>query len=154
MADSTNIKKQVEAIDKQDQNLKVVREQLKSRCPHTDKNGDLDIVRKQNSQDGELKYICRRCKKELNLKKIPENDLQAACDTIDRACDVIKLSLDTQRDGDKEILKRVSKVQYRARNEIMKLYGASLKKNKGNSRSNRRNNNENSSWGNPTVNGR
>lgn len=155
MADSVNIKKQVEAIDKQDQSLKVMREQMKSRCPHTDKNGDLDIMPKQNRQSGELTYICKRCKKELDLKKIAEQDLQNACNLIDRACDVIKLSLDTQRDGDQEILKRVGKVQYRVRNEIMKLYGASLKKNKNGGRGNRRNNNnENSAWGNPMINGR
>ena len=52
-----------------------------------------------------------------------------------------------------EIQKRISKVQYRVRNEIVKLYGASLKRNNKGGR-NKKKNDENSSWGNPTVNGR
>jgi hypothetical protein len=155
MADSTNIKKQVEAIDKQDRNLKVLREQMKSKCPHTDKNGDLDIVPKQNRQNGELTYICKRCQKTLNLKKISPEQLAQACEIVDNACDVIKLSLDTQKEADLEILKRIGKVQYRVRNEVQKYYDASLKKNKsGGKGKGRGGNNESSSWGNPTINGR
>ena len=154
MADSTNMKKQVESLNTHEQKLKVLREQMKSKCPHTDKNGDLDIVPKQNRQNGELLYICKRCGKELNLKKINEEELRAACELIDRACDVVKLSLDLQREGDQEILKRIGKTQYRARNEIVKLYGASLKKNKNGGRGKHNGNNENSMWSNPSVNGR
>ena len=154
MADSTNIKKQVEAIDKQDRNLKVLREQMKSKCPHTDKNGDLDIVPKQNRQNGELTYVCKRCQKVLNLKKISPDELRHACEVIDNACDVIKLSLDTQKDVDLDILKKMGKVQYRVRNEVEKFYDASLKKNKSGKGKGRGGNNESSSWGNPTVNGR
>ena len=154
MAENRNIKKQVEMIDKQEKSLSKIRETMKSKCTHTDKNGDLDIVQAKNRQKGEFKYICRRCRKELDLSKIPEDVLTSALDIVDRACDVIKLSLDTDREDDQDILKNVSKTQYRCRNDIKKLYAASLQKNqKGGKRKDRRNN-ENSSWGNPKLNGR
>lgn len=144
-----NIKKSVEAIDKQERNLKTLREQAKSQCNHT-KNGDLDIVPANNRQQGELKYICRKCQKTLDFSKIPEDELRGACDCVDRAIDVIKLQLDPSKEADAEILKRVSKVQYRVRNDIIKLYAASLKKNRGNNK-NSSNYNNDSSWNKPNI---
>lgn len=144
-----NIKKSVEAIEKQERNMKTLLEQAKSQCNHT-KNGDLDIVPANNRQQGELKYICRKCKKTLDLRKIPEDELRGSCDCIDRAIDVVKLQLDPNKEADAEILKRVAKVQYRVRNDIIKLYAASLKKNRGNNK-NSSNYNNDSSWNKPTV---
>ena len=147
-----NIKKQVDLIEKQQTQMKTMLEQVKSKCIHK-KGGDLDIVPAHNRQNGELKYICRKCKKEINLKKISDDELRASCDCVDRAIDVIKLQLDpANRPEDEAILKRCAKTQYRVRNEIMKLYAASLKKNnKG--KGNRNNTNDyDSSWNKPVVN--
>ena len=147
-----NIKKQVDAIEKQQGSMKVLLEQAKSKCTHT-KNGDLDIVPSNNRQTGELKYICRKCRKEIDLKKIAKEDLENACNIIDRAIDVIKLQLDPSKESDEEILKKMAKTQFRVRNDIVKTYGAALQKNnRGNG--NRDRNNGDSTWNKPTVNGR
>lgn len=151
---ANSIKKQMDAIDRQEKDLRNVREVIKSECSHT-KNGDLDIVPKQNRQNGELKYICRKCKKELDLKKIDEDTLTNACDIIDRAIDVIKLSLDTNREDEEKILRKMAKTQYRVRNDIKKFYAASLKKNRnGSGKNNRNDTNSGGAWNKPTINGR
>ena len=148
-----NIKKQLEVVDKQERSLKVIREEMMCDCDHKHRqSGDIDIVPAQNRSPGELKYKCRRCRKDLDLKKISEQDLRDACVTIDKAIDVIKLSLDPQREDDAKILKRVSKVQYRVRNDISKLYAASLQKNKtGGRRGNKNRNSDDSAWAKPIV---
>lgn len=126
-----NTKKTIDAITKQEHSLKALREQTKARCPHT-KRGDLDIVPAHNRKPGDLTYLCRCCQKDLDLKKIPEDELRAACDTVDRAIDVIKISLNLESDEDRQILKRMSKVQFRVRNELVRAYGKALEgKNKG-----------------------
>ena len=124
-----NIKKQVETINKQEKGLRLLREKAKTRCTHTRK-GELDIVPAKDRKQGELKYICCKCGKELYLNKIDEQTLRGACTVVDNSCDVIKLSLDPDRDEDAQVLKNVAKTQYRVRNEILKLYAAALAKNK------------------------
>lgn len=153
MAENRNIKKQLEVVDKQERSLKILREEAKCVCCHKHlQSGDLDIVPAQNRAPGELKYLCKKCRKDLDLKKIPETELTDACNTIDRAIDVIKLSLDPQKEDDAKILKRVSKVQFRVRNEIPKMYAASLQKNKtGGRRGNGNRSSDDSSWAKPIV---
>lgn len=148
-----NIKKQLEVVAKQERSLRVVREEMMCDCDHKHRqSGDIDIVPAQNRAPGELKYKCKRCQKDLDLKKIQEQELKDACNTIDRAIDVIKMSLDPQREDDAKILKRVSKVQFRVRNDIPKMYAASLQKNKtGGRRGNGRRSSEESSWAKPVV---
>ena len=159
MAEELNVKKQTDAIDKQEKQLGRLREEIKAGCSHT-RNGELKLVPSNNggSRDGELIYMCSKCRKVIKLSKLPEDTLQNACDVVDRACDVIKISLDLNREDDEKLLKRISKVQFRVRNEIAPFYAASLKKNKrGNG--NRRNNNgggnnDSGIWARPQVNGR
>ena len=148
-----NIKKQVDAIDQQENSLKIIREKMKTSCCHNDKHGDPNVVPKKNSKQGDLKYLCKECRKDLCFKKIEENDMNAAIELLDRACDIIKLSLDLTREKDQAIHKKISKVQFILRNEIMKYYAAVIKKNKKDNKQ-KRNNNERSMWGNPTINGR
>ena len=144
-----NTKKQIDAINKQENSLKALREQAKARCPHT-KRGDLDIVPAHNRKPGDLTYVCRCCQKDLDLKKISEQDLRDACDTIDRAIDVIKISLNLESDDDRQKLKRLSKVQFRVRNELVRSYGEALKgKNKGRRGNRGKGGNGGSAWQRP-----
>ena len=148
------IKKQMDAINKQERDLRNVREVMMCDCCHT-RSGDLNIVPKQNRQNGELLYLCKECTKDLNLKKIEENEARSAIDIVDRMCDVIKISLDTSREDEAKMAKKLSKVQYRVRNDLLKLYSASLKKNRNGGRNNRRDGgNDGGVWNKPTINGR
>jgi len=151
-----NIRKQTDTIDKQEKQLGRLREEIKAKCTHT-RNGELQLVPSNNRQPGELKYFCKVCRKEITLSKLPEETLTNAIDALDRACDVIKISLDANREDDAKILKRISKTQFRLRNELLPLYGASLKKsNRGAKRNNNNNNsnNGNGMWERPQVSGR
>lgn len=148
-----NIKKQLEVVEKQEKDLRNLRETFMCECDHKHRqSGDIDIVPIKNKQQGQLKYICKRCKKNLDLRKISEQELHSACDTLDRAIDIIKMSLDPQREEDAKILKRVAKTQYRVRNEIEKMYTASLQRNNnGGRRGNNRRSSEDSAWAKPIV---
>ena len=119
-------------------------------CDHTKKNGDPDLFQSNNRKPGEIKYICRACDKEINLKRIPDDTLKEACKTIENACDLIKLSLNLEREADQKIQEKVSVLQYRVRNNLEKWYGAALSRNKGGNRNNR-NQNSNSSISKPRV---
>lgn len=156
MPEELNVRKQTDAIDKQEKALARMKEEIKANCEHT-KNGDLQLVPGNKQSDGELVYICKKCRKVIRLTKISEEELTRACDIIDSACDIIKISLDLNREDDQKVSKRIAKTQFRVRNEIAALYGASLKKGKrsGGGHNNNNNNNEYSSaWDRPKVNGR
>lgn len=151
MPDIKNIKKETEAVDKQEKQLALLREHLKARCSHT-KNGEPDIVPSANKEPGQLNYICRRCRKELSLKKLTDEEIKNAVGVIDRAIDTIKLTLNLEREDEQKILKKVAKTQYRLRNEVLALYGASLKRNRnGGGKQRPQNNNNTSGWGKPQI---
>lgn len=144
-----NIKKQIENVNRQERSLRILREQFLCDCDHK-RNGEFDAVPVKDRKQGELKYICGKCKKIVDLSKLTDEELTSHCDGVDRACDLIKLSLDPQKEEDRKVLKRVSKVQFRVRNEIKPLYAAALKKNRTGGR--RRNkNDQDSSWGKPVM---
>lgn len=149
MGEIKNIKKETELVDKQEKQLKAVREHLKAQCSHT-KNGEPDIVPSSDREPGQLKYICRRCRKELNLRKIDDEEIRKAVNIIDNVIDTIKITLNLDREDEKKILKRLSKTQYRLRNEIIALYGASLKRNRSGS-GKRSSVGNDSVWGKPQI---
>jgi hypothetical protein len=152
MAEIGNIKKQTDSVDKQEKQLKIIREQLKAKCDHS-KNGEPDIVPSNDRESTRrLAYVCRRCKKYIDLTKIPEDELSKACTTIDNACDVIKITLNKENEADAKVLKKVAKVQFRVRNEIAQLYGAALKRNRnGKKRNNDNHNDADRTWAKPQV---
>lgn len=133
-----NVKKKKSIIREQRQQLEKLDEQTICSCPHTER-GDLNVTPARNRSQGQLLYICKGCEKEVDFTKIPEDELRKACNTIDRACDTIKISLDMQNPHDQELLKEIAKTQYRVRNQIATLYGKSLSKQGTNRRRNREN---------------
>lgn len=148
---TTNVKKQVQAIKRQQQKLNEMNEKLKTKCTHTVK-GDLDIVPDRKFKEGSLHFICRQCEKELNLTKLAEDELKNACSVIDRAIDTIKLQLDPNREDDLLILKKMARTQYRVRGPVQKYYAAALKKNSRGRRGNRRRGNQdNGLWSAPSI---
>lgn len=140
MSSANSTSKRRKALEQQGDKILRLKEQNKCDCTHTKKNGMLDLFRSSKTVPGEINYTCRACDKELNLKKIPEDTLQSACKTIDNACDIIKMSLNHDRDEDQKIREEVSDLQYRVRNNLARWYGAALKKNSG-GKTNTRNSN-------------
>lgn len=131
-------KKKTEMLRKQQKEIEKMREENRCSCRHVNK-GDFDAVRKQGVS--EPIFICKRCEKELNLRKINEDKLEEALYTIDQAIDVIKIGLGEElNEAEEKIYKRLVKAQYTARNLIKPLYQATLssnnKKNKNRNRSN------------------
>lgn len=153
---SANVKKNIEAIDRQENELEKNREMLMSSCVHKDRHNELDVVKKKNPTPNGAQHMCRCCKKDLNFKKISNDEMSQAIHIIDNAIDIIKLTLDLNREDDLKILKRYSKIQYRIRTEIAKLLQAAYNKNaqQGGDRRNRDRRNGGGVWGRATVNGR
>lgn len=153
MAANMNIKKQVQAIQKQQKKLAEMADALKSKCTHTVR-GDLDIVPDKSYKQGSLHFICRQCQKKLDLSRIQDDKLQEACDIIDRAIDTIKITIDPNREDDYKILKRMARTQHRVRTTVIPYYNAALKKNssagrRGNGRGGRRGNGNSGIWDSP-----
>lgn len=141
-------------------------------CLHTRK-GELNIVPSQKRKfEGQLCYLCKSCAKELTLNQVPQkttvkvnpqdpNDYKVivgyedAIAQLDSMCDVIKMSLNIEKPKDARIAERISETQYRIRNNIAKLYQASLSKNRSGGQSdNNQRSSRDSAWGNPQVDGR
>lgn len=137
------IKDRMAEIQKRRASLNVAEEENLCRCNHKSHNGT-DLTR--NGQTGE--YICRKCHKPIDFKKKPsDQQLQEALDLVDTVCDYIKISLDSNNEKDNEMLKKIAKYQFRTRNMIMQVWKAVGKK--ASKRSNRNNNDEQSSWRTP-----
>lgn len=165
-----DIRKRGKLIAEQELKLNRGKEKNKCECSHTS-HGELDVIPAKNK--GKLTYICRSCQKEIDFTKIPEktevdNDgkvrvnangqeirlaigLSDACNTVDRAIDTIKITLDLHNEKDKEMLDELAVIQYRVRNQITQLYGKSLSKSNGGNRK-KRNDDNDSMWSKPQMN--
>lgn len=137
------------SVKKRGQILKDVKRKLTKQeemnlcnCLHTRK-GDVDIV-PINNGDG-LTYRCRICGKVIKANKINKetrvstnpNDasdkkVQVGYDDvinkIDSMCDVIKMNLNEETRKDEKMADQLAEFQFRARNQIVPLYEACLKK--------------------------
>lgn len=143
-------------------------------CLHTRK-GELNIVPSQRRKsEGQLCYVCKLCAKELTLNQVPQKTTvktnpqnpedykvivgyEDAVSQLDSMCDVIKMSLNMEKPKDARIAERISETQYRIRNNIVRLYQASLNKNKTGNQGNgngRQRSSKDSAWGQPQVDGR
>lgn len=154
MADNA-IRKRTDAVIKNERNLFKVKEDLKAQCTHTIHGEPSFIPSNEPKVEGLHKYICKQCQKVITITSIDEEELQKACDLIDRAIDIIKItasSSSANNEDDAEVMHKLAKMQYRIRNDLMPTYKAALKK--SNNRANKHNNNNNnseSSWGRPTT---
>lgn len=111
-------------------------ERNKAECNHLD-HGEMDITPNPDRKQGELKYRCRQCEKQLQFNKVSVEDQNQSCQHVDNMCDIIKMNLNPEKEGDQEVLKTVATVQFFIRNNLRKLYAASLQKN-ANGRNNRK----------------
>lgn len=140
-----NYKKTHDRIKNQQKALNKENERVKCLCPHR-KDGQATLVRRITDEENESahthEWVCYQCEKVVNLKRISEEELRNAIDTIDRAIDVIKFSCKQNNERDLKFHSKVSKTQYRIRNMIDQAYRASL--NENDKRNNRRHNRQNS----------
>ena len=158
MARGSGSTKRRKLIGKVQKQCMINDERNKCDCNHSDHH-EMDITPKKNRKPGELLYTCNQCLKDLHLNIVEEDDQRQSCNILDTMCDVIKMNLDPEKEKEAEVAKTVASVQFFVRNNAMKLYAASLKKNQNGGRNNRRgkgrrDNNYDSSWTPADVGGR
>jgi hypothetical protein len=153
MPNGNSIKKQTEEMLKARKKMDRVAEQFKADCSHVSNGEPAFIPSNEPRREGELAYVCKNCHKRIVISKISEEDITKACDIIDRAIDTIKITANPNSEDTEKLLERLSKVQFRVRNEIVPAYMASLKKNTiGRRNDNRSVDESNSAWGKPVIN--
>jgi len=147
------IRKKTSAVADSEKKLGKIKEELRAQCTHT-KNGEPSLVPSNDPRvQGELKYVCKQCMKPVIISSISEDELENACNIVDRAVDIIKITAgNINSENDAEIINKLAKLQFRIRNDLMPIYRASLKKGNRNNKPNRERNE--SSWGRPTTYGR
>ncbi len=119
-----------------------VRLQFQCKCAHRDANGSFALnVPGQNAKrsqyTGAPMYKCRVCKKELDISNISEEEFMKALDCINRVYDLSKMYLDLRGEKDQEMLKTLSKQQYRINSTLIDAFktirqGGRKKKQKNN----------------------
>ena len=125
---ANKIRKDMEAIDKQEKSLRKFREKKQCDCMHKDADGP-SLIKSKEQGAKPLDYKCINCRKMVDLERIPQEKLKDACDTVDKAIDIIKLSCSPKDAADKELVEKLGKVQYRIRNLIPEAYKTALKAN-------------------------
>lgn len=115
---------------------------LQCQCLHQ-KNGSATLKRSnQKTKDAEGNevplWICRRCGKLINLKRLDFGKLDAACDTVDQAIDTIKMLANPSHEPELEALRKMVKAQMRLP-MIRKSYTAAVKDGKRNTNRGREN---------------
>ena len=155
MSENNNkdIQKKVDAVLKNERSLAKVKEEAKAQCTHTFHGEPAFVPSNAPKVNGQLEYFCKLCHKSIIITNIQEDELQKACNLIDRAVDIIKITASAvNSDDDKKIIEKMAKLQYRVRNDLVPTYRASIKRNT--KKDKRNNNNYESAWGRPQVQGR
>jgi hypothetical protein len=149
-----DIRKKIDAVIKNERSMGKIKEEAKAQCTHTLNGEPAFIPSNEPRTDGKLKYICKLCQKPITITNISEDELQKACDIIDRAVDIIKITAGSiNNDEDSKMIEKMSKLQYRVRNDLIPTYRASTKRN--NKKDRKHNNNQHeAAWGRPQVSGR
>lgn len=104
-----------------------VRLQFQCKCAHRDANGSFALNvpgpnSKKSQYTGAPLYRCRVCKKELDISNISEEEFMKALDTINRVYDLSKMYLDLRSEKDQEMLKTLSKQQYRINSTLVDAF--------------------------------
>lgn len=164
MSKAQAIQKREKILEKMEESVKKNRIRNQCECLHTRK-GDPDIIKANNAKNGELLYVCKQCEKEIRINRVPETTYvdehsgkvvigyRDAVKALDSMCDIIKMSLNLEKEKDEKLHDVMAEFQYRLRKDIVGLYKASLqnggadqnngrKKEKGHDRNN---------WNSPTT---
>lgn len=121
-----NYKKTTQRIKKQKKTLDKQSEKVKCACGHK-RDGQATLVRKKGGQPTD--WLCYQCEKNVNLKRITDEEMDEAIDVLDRAIDVIKFSCRENVAADTQFQAKLAKTQYRVRNVVKQAYKACLNEN-------------------------
>ena len=155
MANNKDIRKKIDAVIKNEKSMGKIKEEAKAQCTHTLHGEPAFIPSNEPRTDGQLKYICKLCQKPITITNISEDELQNACNIIDRAVDIIKITAGSiNNDDDEKMIDKMSKLQYRVRNDLLPTYRASIKRNNKRDKRHNNNNQHDTGWGRPQVSGR
>lgn len=93
--------------------------QYQCKCPHRDANGGLALIvpngknAKKSPFTGAPLYMCKVCKKELDISNISEEEFARSLDVINRVFELSKMHLDIGIEKDQETLTQLAKMEYR-----------------------------------------
>lgn len=109
--------------------MEKVKLQYQCKCAHRDANGVIALNPpgqggKKSPYTGAPLYRCRICKKELDISNISEEEFLKALDIVNRVYDLSKMYLDLRGEKDQEMLKDLSKRQYRDNTTLPDAYNA------------------------------
>lgn len=120
-ADESILKANQRAMEK-------VQLQYMCKCAHRDANGSFALSvpsgpnPRKSQYTGAPLYRCRVCKRELDISNISEDDFNRSLDCINRVYDLAKMYLDLRNEKDRELLKTLSKQQYRMNSLLPDAY--------------------------------
>lgn len=129
------IRKQYQAITKQEKELAKMKNKNKCRCHHTDSHNDPNLTRTKDG--GQFEYMCKECTENIDFTKVSDEEKRKARKIIVNQFNIIKMLLGDSEE-DKELGKRIAKAQYLVEFELEALDKAATKKSSRGKR-NRRN---------------
>ena len=138
----TQIQADEKVLNANQRAMEKVKLHYQCKCAHRDPNGSFALnTPGQNSKKSQFTgaplYMCRVCKKSLDISNIPEEKFNEAMAIIDSVCDLSKMYLNLSTEKDLDLLKDIAKLQYKINNMVPDMYktirkGGNKKKNKNN----------------------
>ena len=124
MAES--IRKQYQAVVKQEKELQKVKNKNKCNCWHTDSHKEPDLTKKNDG--GPYEYMCKECTETIDFTRQTEEEKRKARKSVVNEINILKMMLGDSEE-DRKLGKKLARVQYMVEFELEELSKAASKKN-------------------------
>ena len=108
---------------------------LQCKCSHCDTNGNPAVFKHPNATSPVTNnplFVCRICKKYLDIYEVSQEEFDRAVDIIDRSADVVKIRLNPSTrstEEDQKLYRSVYKMQYFVTGKFVDLVKAARTRN-------------------------
>jgi len=145
--DNQNIVKANEQLSTVEKKIGHRKLKIRAMCTHT--KSPMEPALTYREEGGKIVWICKLCGDKVDLNRIPEDKLKEAINTVNQACNLVKLmSNDGERDR-RLVEEIISDIQLKLNAYLVPAYNGALNSSaKQNNRRNRRNRNGGVTWGN------
>lgn len=96
----------------------------KALCTHTKEPTVPDLTPRR--EGNKMTWVCRTCGKVVNLTRISDEDLKAAIETVDQACDMIKLMSQGKESDQKLVESVIADIQLKINAYLFNAYKSAL----------------------------
>lgn len=100
--------------------IKKAKSLLVCKCPHRRADGAAELVRVKGENGGPGKYICKICRKDIDINGTNIASVESAVKVLDSALDALKFGISP--DGDSDLLEKICKAQHRNLYVILPAY--------------------------------